>query len=62
MKTFTKPFKMLFLDKTAKGGFSEIKFDPMFDRVPSTREFVTTARLARKYAREVFACENGFIS
>ena len=51
-----KKFKMRFPDKTATNGIAIIEFDPSFDRVPSTLEYVNTKELALKYWKEV--CRN----
>jgi len=48
-----RQFSMKFPDPTADGGWSTIRFDPTFDRVPSTGELVTTKELGRKYHKEV---------
>lgn len=42
------------MDATACGGIAKITFDPFFDRVPSTKEFVDTFEKARQYSFEVF--------
>jgi hypothetical protein len=49
----TRPFTMRFFDPTADNGWAIIRFDPTFDRVPSTGELVTTKELGRQYHKEV---------
>jgi hypothetical protein len=48
-----RPFNMRFFDVTADNGVAIIRFDPTFDRVPSTGELVTTLELGRKYFKEL---------
>ncbi len=44
---------MKFPDPTADNGVAIIKFEPTFDRVPSTGELVTTRELGAKYWKEI---------
>jgi hypothetical protein len=53
MKKYKKCFTMEFPDLTAIGGMAKIKFDPNFDRVPSTKELVNTRDLGWQYWNEV---------
>jgi hypothetical protein len=53
MKKYKKCFTMEFSDLTAIGGMAKIKFDPNFDRVPSTKELVNTRDLGWQYWNEV---------
>lgn len=52
-----RKFSMLFHDPSADGGMAKITFDPSFDRVPSTGEFVTSEELGRQFHRELMSKE-----
>jgi hypothetical protein len=44
---------MEFPDPTASNGIAKIKFDPTFDKIPSTKELVNTRDLGWQYWNEV---------
>ena len=52
-RVFTRPFTMRFFDVTADNGMAKLRFDPTFDRVPSSRQLVNTSELGRQYFKEV---------
>jgi hypothetical protein len=54
-RVFTRPFMMRFTDPTADDGEATIRFDPSFDRVPSTGEPVNTYELGWKYWHEIIS-------
>ena len=58
MQTKTKPFSIQVVDETAVGGVAVLRFDPTFDRLPSTKEFINTRALAYQYYKELFKNAN----
>jgi hypothetical protein len=53
MRKYKKCFTMEFPDPTASNGIAKIKFDPTFDKIPSTKELVNTRDLGWQYWNEV---------
>lgn len=49
-----KPFIVKWPDSTAIGNMASIKFDPLYDRVPSSGELVNTQELAIQYLKEIY--------